>query len=254
MPWSEEQLHELTVYKGFRMRGLEMTRLETFTDAAFAFAITMLVISVTGIPRSYEELILALKDAPAFAASFATIASFWYGHHRWSRRYGLEDPWTVVLTLVLIFIMLVYIYPLKMVFSALFNWISNGRLPSNFTLGSRDELPRLFVVYGIGFFALGTSLCLLYLRSLALGRDLLLNEMERLLTREEIASYGVLSATGLGSALFAALTPTDLGIWSGFFYSTLAVSMPAVASVYAKRAERLHEAPADATPSSPRAP
>lgn len=29
---------------GFRLRGLEMARLETFIDAAFAFAITMLVI------------------------------------------------------------------------------------------------------------------------------------------------------------------------------------------------------------------
>ena len=27
---------------GFRLRGMEMTRLETFIDAAFAFAITML--------------------------------------------------------------------------------------------------------------------------------------------------------------------------------------------------------------------
>jgi len=30
---------------GFRLRGIAMTRLETFIDAAFAFAITMLVIA-----------------------------------------------------------------------------------------------------------------------------------------------------------------------------------------------------------------
>jgi len=30
---------------GFRLRGIGMTRLETFIDAAFAFAITMLVIA-----------------------------------------------------------------------------------------------------------------------------------------------------------------------------------------------------------------
>ena len=28
--------------RGFRLRGMEMTRLETFIDAAFAFAISML--------------------------------------------------------------------------------------------------------------------------------------------------------------------------------------------------------------------
>lgn len=31
---------------GFRLRGLDMTRIETFTDAAFAFALTLLVISI----------------------------------------------------------------------------------------------------------------------------------------------------------------------------------------------------------------
>src|SRR4029077_18070791 len=35
---------------GFPLRGIAMTRLETFTDAAFAFAITMLVIATQQIP------------------------------------------------------------------------------------------------------------------------------------------------------------------------------------------------------------
>jgi uncharacterized membrane protein len=34
------------------MRGENMTRIETFVDAAFAFAFTMLVISIDEIPRS----------------------------------------------------------------------------------------------------------------------------------------------------------------------------------------------------------
>src|SRR5438874_13439470 len=38
------RLEELPRLRGFRLRGLEMTRLETFIDAAFAFAISMLVI------------------------------------------------------------------------------------------------------------------------------------------------------------------------------------------------------------------
>ncbi|CAN5847200.1 hypothetical protein BH23GEM9_BH23GEM9_04520 [soil metagenome] len=40
---------------GFRLRGLEMTRIETFTDAAFAFALTLLVISMDP-PSSLAEL------------------------------------------------------------------------------------------------------------------------------------------------------------------------------------------------------
>jgi len=38
-------LDALPRLNGFRLRGIAMTRLETFIDAAFAFAITMLVIA-----------------------------------------------------------------------------------------------------------------------------------------------------------------------------------------------------------------
>jgi hypothetical protein len=43
-------LDSLPRLKGFRLRGIEMTRLETFIDAAFAFAVTMLVIATGQVP------------------------------------------------------------------------------------------------------------------------------------------------------------------------------------------------------------
>ena len=35
------ELDALPQRRGFRLRGMQMTRLETFTDAAFAFAVSM---------------------------------------------------------------------------------------------------------------------------------------------------------------------------------------------------------------------
>ena len=72
--WSESTLEELPEAHGFRLRGAEMTRLETFIDAAFAFAMTMVVISVNEVPRDYGELVTALEGVPAFAAGFALIS------------------------------------------------------------------------------------------------------------------------------------------------------------------------------------
>ncbi len=46
---------------GFLDRGSQVTRLEAFVDAAFAFAVTMLVISIDQIPRDRGELTEALK-------------------------------------------------------------------------------------------------------------------------------------------------------------------------------------------------
>src|ERR1700730_7084460 len=76
---------------GFRLRGLEMTRLETFIDAAFAFAISMLVIAAQQIPDNIQALLAAFKNVPTFVCSIAVLGIFWRGHWLWSRRYGLED-------------------------------------------------------------------------------------------------------------------------------------------------------------------
>lgn len=237
--WTEEGLRALPMKNGFRLRGLEMTRLEVFTDAAFAFAISMLVISLSGIPKSYGDLLLALKGAPAFAASFATIASFWHNHRQWSRRFGLEDGPATVTSLLLVFVMLVFVYPLKMVFSALFAWLTQGWLPSTFVLEQNADLPGLFVVYGFAFCALTGLLALLHWRALAVGAELRLSRVERLGTRGEIVSFALMAATGLLSALFAALTPTHLGVWAGFAYLLLPLVMPIIAIHFSRRVEAL---------------
>ena len=71
-------------------RGREVTRIEAFVDAAFAFAVTLLVISLD-VPENARAMIEALKGVPAFAASFSLLAMIWWAHASWSRRYGLDE-------------------------------------------------------------------------------------------------------------------------------------------------------------------
>src|SRR5215471_15724698 len=85
------ELDGLPRLDGFRLRGVAMTRLETFVDAAFAFAITMLVIAAQQIPDDIETLLAAFKNVPAFVTSIIVLGIFWRGHWLSSRRYGLED-------------------------------------------------------------------------------------------------------------------------------------------------------------------
>ncbi len=105
--WTKEKIKSLPIKNGYSLRGLEMTRLETFTDASFAFAVTLLIISTGNIRKSYNEFVIALKDIPAFAASFLLFAFLWIGHRNWSRRFGLEDRYSALLSLVLVFTVLV---------------------------------------------------------------------------------------------------------------------------------------------------
>ena len=69
-------LDSLPRLRGFRLRGMEMRRLETFIDAAFAFAISMLVIAANQVPDNIEELLGAFRHVPAFVASIVVLGIF----------------------------------------------------------------------------------------------------------------------------------------------------------------------------------
>jgi len=240
MKLSTNELKELPLHDGFRLRGLNTTRLETFLDAAFAFAVTMLVISIGDIPESYDELIAALKGIPSFLACFAAILIFWTGHRRWSRRYGLEYSAALLISLGLIFVLLVYVYPLRLIFSAMFSWISGGWLPSQFKLQHASELINLFIIYGLGYAAMAGMMALLHIRAKNVCGVLGLNKLELIKTDAEIISWSVQAATGFISALFALLMPKGIDVFAGFVYLTLPVSQPIIAIRYAKKAARLN--------------
>lgn len=195
---------------GLRERGHDVTRLEAFVDAAFAFALTMLVISVNGIPDSIAELEIALKGIPAFAASFALISTFWNAHAHWSRRYGLDDAMTTRISLVLVFLVMIYVYPLRMLFGSFFYWVSQGWLPAGFRIQSWHDMQLLFVFFAIAFGTLGLAVVALYQHAwkqrdaLALSRE---ERIELLAQRNRWWVVPVVSALSLLLALL--LRPTD---------------------------------------------
>lgn len=223
------RLDELPVKDGFRLRGMGMTRIETFTDAAFAFALTLLVVSLD-IPGSYDELIAALRQVPAFALSAVLLMVFWAGHHTWSRRYGLDDWQTIVLSCLLVFTMLVYVYPLKFLFRATMEYLSYAlglaRSSETFLLGSLGNVNDLFVIYGIGYIAMCASIILLNLHAWRLRDDLELSELERYDTRAEIGAWAIVGGAGLLSIILALTTPPTWGGLPGWAYALLGIVMP----------------------------
>src|SRR6267143_2810026 len=101
---------------GFRLRGREITRLESFSDAVFGFALTLLVVSLD-VPKSFNDLVTTMRGFPAFAICFLLLALIWNGHYKFCRRYGLDDGTTRFLTCVLLFLVLFYVYPLTFLFN-----------------------------------------------------------------------------------------------------------------------------------------
>ena len=68
-------LTDLPTEQGMRLRGLAMTRIETFADAAFAFAVTLLVISVDDVPRSFEEMVTRAEEHSSISVCIGTDLS-----------------------------------------------------------------------------------------------------------------------------------------------------------------------------------
>src|SRR5947199_9266450 len=143
-------LDALPRLRGFRLRGMEMTRLETFIDAAFAFAISMLVIAANQVPDNIEELLGAFRHVPAFVASVVVLGIFWRGHWLWSRRYGLEDGVSIFISWAMIVTILIYMYPLKAIFSSMWFLLSSGRVGNTLGAHSESQMRSLFAVFALG--------------------------------------------------------------------------------------------------------
>ena len=223
--WTETELAELTVEDEFRLRGLEVTRLDTFIDAAFAFVLTLLVISFDEIPSNYSEMLVAIKRIPGFAASFAILMMFWLNHRRWSRRYGLENPKTISLSLALIFVVFVYVYPLRMIFEAMFAAFSGGYLSSSFQIETIVELRGMLVFYSVGFLAMSLLISLLFRAAMRSSDLLALNQIERQKTRLGMHAWAIVAGFGLMSILLALVLPDTWVSLAGYWYFALFPAM-----------------------------
>ena len=117
----------------------EVSRIEGFSDAVFAFAVTLLVVSLE-VPHTFDELWAAMRQFFAFAICFALLFQVWWRHFNFFRRYGLEDAPTIVLTGILLFVVLFYVYPLKFVFTLVIDQLmglSAARRPRRATSSQR---------------------------------------------------------------------------------------------------------------------
>ena len=153
----------------------EISRVEAFSDAVFGFALALLVVS-SQPPVSYAELMDRMIGAVPFACSFALLVWIWYEHYAFFRRYGLHDAYTIVLNSVLLFVVLLYVYPLKFMFDSAFARILPRLAPPE---GMQlYQLANAVTVYAVGFIAIFVLFALLYRHAFAKRVELGLSELE----------------------------------------------------------------------------
>lgn len=219
--------HHLANQKDFRWRGNEITRIEGFSDAVFAFAVTLLVVSLE-VPQTFNELLGAMRGFIAFAICFGLLASIWYSHYVFFRRYGLQDRYTILLNTILLFVVLFYVYPLKFLFTLLINQLlgdTTVQLPN----GSVERMIEpnqgvlLFVIYGAGYIAISLVFALMYYHADRQREQLDLTELEIQDTQTSMRALLLDCGVGVLSIAIALIGGEDYTAWAGYAYFLIGV-------------------------------
>jgi hypothetical protein len=212
--------------KGFRWRGGEIARIEGLSDAVFAFAVTLLVVSLE-VPKTFNELLAVMRGFFAFAVCFLLLLQVWHEQYRYFRRYNLQDTPSTLLNCVLLFLVLFYVYPLKFLFTFLLNgWMGFGtrvHLPNGAweNVIEARQLPQLMAIFSGGFLAVACVFMLLYTHALRKRAELDLSAIEVFDTEVSIGAAGINAFTALVSLGIAFLAPIDLTGLSGMIYPML---------------------------------
>lgn len=223
-----------------RRERTESARLDNFVDGAFAFAITLLVISGANLPASVAALERALRGIPAFAACFLQLALFWHGHVRWRDTVHLTDGTSLRLSLLLVFFALIFVFPLHLVYASFFSAITGGALSPDFVIhdATLPALSALFACYGLSYACMAGTLASLFRHG---AHNAALPHADKIAVSISVATWSYCAAIGLLSMLIAftaLLMHSSLLIpLAGFSYGLLGFT-GMLANRYRSRIER----------------
>ena len=205
----------------FAWRGAEGSRLESLTDGVFAFAITLLIVSLQ-VPNSFNELLNTMKSFPSFGITLTAIIAIWYAHYIFFRRYGIQDSYIVILNSALLFVVLFYIYPLKFLATILINdeilnSVFGFNIPVEITMDN-SQAGQLMLIYGFGYLLIGLVFILFHLHAYKKRDEIGLNEIENILTKGSISFWGINVFTAALSLIIVIIGGIDYVGLSGWIY------------------------------------
>ncbi|GAB3339336.1 hypothetical protein GCM10027429_25550 [Marivirga atlantica] len=232
----------------FRYRGEEQTRIETFSDAVFALAVTLMVLSST-VPNTFADLQKSLADVVPFGICIVLLSVIWFQHYIFFIRYGFRDVKIVAINTILLFLVLIYVYPLKFLFKFLFGMYSalltDDRETFNYLnteVINSSEMSSLLFIYGIGAMLIFLVLAWMYALANSRRRAIGLNTVEVFLTRTGIYNNLLMAAVPFISCIITLIPFSNQFskvIIAGFSYWLYPVLLPTFHAIRNKRYKKL---------------
>jgi uncharacterized membrane protein len=201
---------------GFQFRGHEVRRIEAFSDAVFAFAVTLLIVSLE-VPKSFEELMVTMRGFFAFGVSFLLLMLIWYEQNIFFRRYGLDDLTTIILNCTLLFSGQIY---------------GDDHSPLIMKI---TDIPKLMVIYGTGYIFIYLLFSFMYIHALKKRDELKLTAAEIFDTKTKFYKNAILIIIGLISVIITLILDFEKAGFAGFVYFLIG---PAFSVFFRFRANR----------------
>ena len=129
-------------------------RVEAFSDGVFAFAATLMVVSLD-LNQSFLLMESKISGFISFGVSFFVLVMLWKVHYNFFRRTDYMDDWIITFNAILLFVVLYYVFPLKSLVNSLL-----GKEPI-----TMEGLSSLFQLYSAGFLMIFLCLALMYFRT-----------------------------------------------------------------------------------------
>lgn len=193
------------------------------------------------VPRSFDELFETMKGFISFGACFALLFMIWNSQNIFFRRYGLADTFTTVINAILLFVVLIYVYPLKFLFNLLFSFSDQTYTDHGQTFDMIHEYqqPVLMAIYAIGYMVIYLLFYLMYRHAAKNTNNIGLTERELYETKTAMYINMLNSGIGLLAVVIAIALPAKESGLSGFTFFLIPLSYSLWFSYRARKARNL---------------
>ncbi len=186
-------------------------RLDAFVDGAFAFSATLLAVGNAPAMQSFDDVIMRFAHVPAFGLSLLVIMTFWWAHRQYGYLVVHDDSISNAVSIFIMFVVMVFVFPLGFLAEAFLHWLSDGILPG---VGlNASQMEDIYLLFGAGFILLSAAYAFLYWHALHGRINRRVPAVLLPATHKRFRNWILCILTGFISITAAQLAPIESLIW-----------------------------------------